>query len=1147
MRHRTLATLVALVCLSLLAPAAFAQSTGEMTGVITDPNGSVIPGAELRLTNNLTGVSMTTVSNNEGLYRFANIPPGPYQLRVTARNFAEALLNNLTVEVNRTTRVDLKMNAGNVQEHVTISVGSTSLDLENGTKGQIINSKQIENLPLTTRNPLGLTILTPGVVAGFGGVTSNRQGSDATGTTSAYVINGGIRANLGGFNEFLVDGISVTNRRDGTILALPTTDSIQQFQVQSGGMSAEFGHTVGGVVNYVTKGGTNELHGSLFEAHRSTATNARRALPIASEKPANVYNQFGGVIGGPVYLPKLYDGRNKTFFFFAYDGQRFVRKNPQTVTIPTAKMRNGDFSELSASIFDPASNAAPASRTRFADNQIPAARFNPIGKKILDTFPLPNLPGTANNYAGINRVFTPIDNYTLRFDHALNERHRMNFRLTKVNSISIASFPLGDVDQSTQDLSLPTRSYTFNYNFTITPTMVYNATAGYVQFRRFFNDASGNTVGAGFFNYSVTPAPESGTLANVRPVATFDIYRGIGTGGAQNQIAELFQINQSLAWVLGKHVLRLGTDLRRYQTAGFVTGGAANGNLGFSSLQTSNGAGNTGNSAASALLGLPNTFLIQQVPAIGLSNNVPAVYIADDYKIATGLTLNLGLRWEAESAMTERFNRVGYFDSTTVNSRVNRAGVFRYAGLDNPRAITTGDYNNFGPRIGFAYTPGFGQQRLVVRGAFGVYYAPIPTVGYYSAAPGFESIFNPIKPNATAPAIALTNSYTLPANTGPQGEAAYLGIAFTQPLNRQVKNPVIYQWNFGLQQELARNLVVEVQYSGNRGVRLLGLDNINLPQESLIGQAIAAQQASGRAGDAQTFLNQTIQNPLAGLVPGTLGAATITRANTSTVFPQYGAISALQNNRDSIYHSLQSKLEKRLSPDLNFLLAYTFSKGIGNVVENNYNSNERPNQGASQNPYNLRDARGVISYDRTHLFSGAAVYSLPFGKGRRWLNSGFLSHVVGDFQLTSILLIQSGVPLAITQSDANGLGLGGARPDVVGDPREVSASTRGTDNPNGTVQWIDRNAYRVVNGRFGTAPVRDSRLRGPGFFQLDFGMQRDFHFTERVFLRFRAEAFNALNHTNYTLPEQNLNSPAFGQISAVYDPRVFQFGLEIKF
>lgn len=1118
------------------------QSSGELTGIVTDPQNAVVAGAGMRLVSSQTRTEFGAVTNSEGLYRLPNLPPGTYQLMVTATGFGGVTITPVAIEVGRVTRVDVSLKVGaNVDEVVTITAGAQLLDVESGTKGQIITSRQIEALPLQTRNPLALLNLTTGVSSPSGGAISNRQGSDGTGITSAYSINGGVRTGTGGFNEFVVDGVSVTNRRDGTVLALPAADALQEFRVQSGGMSAEFGHTVGGVLNYATKGGANELHGTLFENHRSTATNARRALPINTSKPGNVYNQFGGVAGGPVLIPRLYNGRDKTFFFFSFDGSRWVRKNPNTATIPTAKMRNGDFSEFAARVFDPASATTPAARTQFPNNQIPSNRFNPIGKKILDLFPLPNLPGTANNYQGVFRVFTPLDNYGVRIDHNISSKQRAFFKWTRINSISLADFVLGKVDQQTQNLNLPSSNLTFNYNYALTSRLVYNATLGYTKFQRFFLDDSGNTAGAQFFGYSVTPTPESGTLVNVRPLATFDIYRGIGTSGPQKQFAENFQINQAVTLLAGSHTFKFGADLRRYYASGFIAGGSPNGNIGFNSLQTSNGAANTGNSAASLLLGLANTFIIQQPPDLRFGLNAPAFYVSDDFKLTHRLTVNLSLRWEMESGLSELHNRAGYFDSQARNQVVGITGVFRYAGGANSRSITSGDRDNFGPRVGFAWTPA--GQKTVVRGAFGVYYSPIPLVGFYAQAAGFDSTFNPIKPNATAPAVTLGSSYNVPPAAGPLGDAAFLGIGLTQPLNRDVKNPEVYQWNIGVQRELFKNTVVELLYSGNRGVHLLAFEDINRPPFELIEQAIAAQRASGAAGAAQAFLNTNITNPLAGRVPGTLGAANITRFNAAKPYPQFASTTVALNNRDSIYHSLQAKLERRLTGDLSLLLAYTLSKQIDNAQSANFNSAESSNVGNAQNPYNLGDARAVGNLDRTHLFAGNIVYALPFGKGKRWVNEGWGGRLLGGFQLTSIISIWSGQALAITQSDANGLGLGGGRPDLIGNP----AGGRGANNSNGSVQWINRAAYQLVNGRFGTAPIRDPRLRGPNFYQLDLGLQRDLNFSDRFQLRFRAESFNALNQTNLGLPEQNLNSPAFGQINIVYDPRVFQFGLQFRF
>ncbi len=678
--------LMGFVCLLGFTSTAFAQSTGEVTGVVTDASGAVIPGAELRLKNNQTGIAITAAANDEGLYRFTNLQPSAYQLNVAKAGFASALINNVTVEVNRVTRVDVALKAGSVQEEVNISAGGQLLDVESGTKGQIINSRQIEDLPLPTKNPLALILITPGVSSLGGGAAANRPGANGAAITSAYTINGGVRNAVGGYNEFVVDGISVTNRRDGTVLALPGVDNLQEFRVQSGGMSAEFGHTVGGVVNYVTKGGANAIHGNLFENHRSTVTNARRAIPANASKPANVYNQFGGAVGGPVYIPKLYDGRNKTFFFFGYDGIRWVRNNPVVSTVPTAKMRNGDFSELTTPIFDPASSATPAQRTRFAGNQIPAARFNSFGKKIVDLFPQPNLPGTANNFQGVFRVLTPIDNYTGRVDHAFNERNRVFFKFTRVDSVSDQIREIGQNDQLSQFVNFPSRNYTANYNFVISPTLVYNASVGYTSFYRISTDRFGNSVGASFFGHAITPAPSG--LGNSVPTATFELYRGLGLGAVENQPAENFQINQSVSWLLGKHTLRFGADLRRYHAGGFTTNGAPNGNFGFSALQTGNGAGGTGDSIASLLLGLANSFNLQQPPRVRLSNNTAAVYVMDDLKLANNLTINLGLRLDTEGKVTEMHNRIGFFDSDAVNPIVNRPGVYRYAGINGPRHVT---------------------------------------------------------------------------------------------------------------------------------------------------------------------------------------------------------------------------------------------------------------------------------------------------------------------------------------------------------------------------------------------------------------------------------------------------------------------------
>jgi hypothetical protein len=1123
---------------------AVAQSAGSLTGAVTDPASATVRGAELVLTNSGTGAKLTSVSNGEGIFTFPSLQPGKYDLQVSAQSFAARVMKDITIDVGRATHLDVTLATGNVQQEVVVTSTTETLDSENGYKGQMITSSQVENLPLQSRNPQALSALAPGVVAnGNGGSTTNRQGADGTGISAAYTINGGVRTTLSGYNEYVVDGISIINRRDGTVGALPSAGAIDQFQVQSGGISPDLGYTSGGVLNYVTKGGTNGYHGMLFEDYRGTTTNARPALPVNSPKNPQNWNQFGGNFGGPVWIPKLYNGRNRTFFFVDYDGSRWVRKTPSTVSVPTALMRQGNFSEVTTTIYNPASNSNPALRTAFPNNTINTP-LNPIGQKILSLVPLPNLPGVANNYSGFQRTFTPDDDFTMRFDQVLGTRHRINFRWTRVRSGSIAFFPLGENDQQTQNVNFPSRAYTGQYLFSISPSLVYSLVGGYFHYSREFLDTSGNTVGGSYFGYTVSPAPESGSLQNVRPIATFDIYRGVGTSAPQKQRTQTYQLNQVLSWSKGRHFFRFGSDLRRYNTYGLVSAGTPNGTFTFSALQTSNGTATSGNSAASLLLGLPNTELFQQEPELGTTVYANAFYVGDDWKLRPDLTLNIGLRYDYETPIKERQNKIGWFDPTATNSVVGIPGKLQYAGMNgNADTFTSGSYENLEPRIGFAYSPVYLRGKTVIRGAYAIYSEPLPTAGFFTPAPGFDSTLNPIKANSTATAGTLANSYTLPAVSGPQGDAAGLGTAITDAQARHLKNPRVLSWNFGVQQELTKGTKFELLYSGNRGQYLLSSENANLPNQSVVQQAINNEAAAGgTAGVAQTYLNQAVTNPLAGKVPGSLGAATVTRANASAPFPQFSSITVPKNDRDSSYHSLQTVLQHRSNNGLSTLIAYTWSKLLTDATEMNFNSGDQSNNGSWQNPYSLRDARGPATSDHTHVFSGAVVYPLPFGKNRQFLTHGVAGALVGGFQLTGIATFQSGVPLAVTQTAANGLGLGAYRPDKVANPIGSHAG-----NSNGSRQWINPAAYTVVDGRFGTAPIRDSKLRGPNYTDFDLGVQRNFHIFEALNAQFRVEAFNAFNHPNLALPTPDRSSAAFGQINTVYAPRAVQLDLQLSF
>jgi hypothetical protein len=548
---------------------------------------------------------------------------------------------------------------------------------------------------------------------------------------------------------------------------------------------------------------------------------------------------------------------------------------------------------------------------------------------------------------------------------------------------------------------------------------------------------------------------------------------------------------------------------------------------------------------ASALLGVPSGASFSQPPELLLTRYSYAVFAQDDIRVNSRLTLNLGVRWDGEGPISDESNHVGYFDTALVNGVVKRPGTFRYAGVNGaPESILKGDFNNISPRVGFVFAADR-ARKTAIRGSASIITAPLPTIGYYAAAVGFEPLLQFVSPGAGLAALTLRNDYQLPAASGPLGDAAYLGQSFTQPLNRTLEAGRVYQWNFGIQREIAKNMVVEALYTGNRGTRLIGSQSINQIPQALAEEAIAATVRSGNPTSAVNLLNERLPNPLSGVVPGALGGATLTRSQLAVPFPQFSGITALTNSRDSIYHGLQMTLQRRLSSSWTFLVAYTFSKLIDNVATDSGATDA--NSGVVQNPYNLRDNRGPSSYDRPHYFTVTSIWALPFGRGKRFATSGIANAVLGGFSLNLALVAHGGGPLGISQSASNGLGVGSARPDVVTDPATASASIRRTVAASGNVWWVNPAAYALVNGRYGTAPARDSRLRGPGFQQWDIGLQRDFKIREPLLLKFRCEAFNAFNTNNLTNPVQNRSAADFGQINASFDPRVFQFGLELRF
>lgn len=1142
-RHFAACFILFVLLITLLPSRASAQAFGEVTGTTSDQSHAIIPAVPLKLTNDDTGTAITATSNRDGLFIFPSLIPGSYHLSGAAKGFAEVTAKGILVNVSRTTRVELVFKPSSVDVQVVVSAQSNALDLDNGYKGQLIEHQEIVDLPLETLNPLALAALTPGVQAAAGNSAANRSGSDGSTASSGFQINGGVRSTFGGNSEYLVDGISVTNPNGGTISALPTTASIQEFQVQSGAMPAEFGFTTGGVVNYITRSGTSQFHGGAFEDVRNTVLNARPSLPYNPVKPTLNYNQFGGNLSGPVWIPKVYDGRKRSFFLFDYEGLRWDPRANALGSVPTALMRQGIFTEVTTPIYDPASSSNPAQRTAFPNQTIPTARQTAFGQLLVGLYPAPNLPGVSNNYAGVTKNVQNNDILTIRGDQYLGEKHRLMFKYTHTNYASPVISTTGINDSAGQNVKIPTFSYTSSYNYAITPRLLYTAVAGYIWSLRTNIDPSGNTVGTGYFGYTTTPALASGSLINVRPAATVSLEAGIGTGVPQIRKSQTKELSQILSITEGKHFIRIGADLRNYICSGLVTSGSPTGSWGFSPLQTSlNGGSTSGNAVASLLLGLPNTLTFDQEPYAATSYGAAAFFIADDWKVTPSLTVNIGMRIGFYTPITEKNHLVGWLNTTAINPVVNIPGVVEYAGLNgNPGGFSSGDYQQIAPRLAFAYSPAFLHSNTVLRGGIGVYNGPLPLYSFYSANPGFNSIYNPIKANASAAAAPLQSMYTLSPAAGPQGAAAGLGTSFAGVLDRKMKGPRVVQWNLGVEQMLPAKLQLEVQYSGNRGLHLIVNEATDLPAKSVIDAAIAAEAAAaGKVGTASAYLNTAVPNPLSGLVPGTLGAATVTRETASTRFPQFSGVTGYPGDRDSIYHSLQAKLQRRASKNLTLLASYTYSKTITDAILGSYASTG--NTGTIQNPYDFRDSRAVSDFDSPHLFTGEALFTLPFGKQERFLNHGALAALAGGFQLTTIVDLSAGVPLAITQSTTNGLGVGSARPDKIGDP-----TTGRSTLSSGARQWVNPAAYQVADGHFGNSPIRDAHLRGPAFTDFDLGLYRSFPIYERLALQFRAQAFNVPNHTRLGFPTSDVASASFGQITSSYDPRVIQLSMHLQF
>lgn len=1152
----------------LLAMPSIAQTTaGTVTGIITDSAGAAVPQANVKLSGEATGFSQTTTTSSEGAYVFPLVQPGSYQISVEREGF-QRLVRTFTLEVAQQARVDAQLTVGQVNESVNVSASGVLLEATSSNLGQVVTNRQVTELPLNGRNPFALAALTPGVtpLASFGAGLTGARGAAQTAGVNNFTANGGMT----GANEILLDGIPITVCCQGQPALIPTIDTTEEFKVQTNTSPAEFGRTSGGILNILTKSGTNQFHGTAYEFFRNEKLDAANFFvnragtnPIpgrADRRTPLRYNQYGAAAGGPVVLPKLYNGKDRTFFFANFEITNLRRSLFRTFRVPTAAMRTGDLSEAPFDIFDPSTTAPnPAAagrytRTPFAGKLIPAARMSSVARNILQLYPLPQRSGIVNNLDSVASSRDDDKQLSFRVDHNFTQRYRIFGRYSRLwndhyepNYWNSASSPAGF------NQFIKSHTLVLDQIWTLKPTLLFNFRYGFARQRNFRDPYSlGTDLGALGFSQLYTTQVQERFL----PAIGINGFDGNSETGNQRFTRYSHNLAAAVSLVRSSHTMKFGWDGRMFIDHNASLGNPG-GNFSFSSTFTSGpdpvqavpGGQAPFLGFGSFLLGVPTGGLLTYSDATSQNGFYHALYFQDDWRVTQKLTLNLGLRWEMETGPVERYNRLATVEPDIVSPLAQSTGLPLRGGLEfrgvngAPRSRYKTDANNLGPRLGFAYSA---NPKTVIRGGIGVFYGPGLVRLFNAGNPGF-TVTTPFVAtiDSVTPVGSLTNPFPsglFPLTGSSQGAASLVG-GSVSALRWNTPLPYSTQWNFGVQRELPASIAVNLSYAGNHGVRLPINRNLNALNPVYYG----APGDSARVAE----LNGTVPNPFAGIITGgTLAAAQVQRNQLLRAYPQFiGFGNNFLGEGSSTYHALQVSVQKRLSHGLLSTFSYTFSKNIGNVnmlTTSFFDAGQNPGY---QNEFNRSLDRSVLGSDFPHRVVGSAVYELPFGRGRsvgknasRWVNA-----IVGGWQANAIYTYQSGQALNFGVSGAPAYAGNRASFTGVAPVKTEGDVTNRLGGVSGGPGYLNAAGFRLPRSfEFGDTPRLDSRTRGPSSVNLDFSLVKNFYLRESMKLQLRGEAFNVTNTPVFGLPNTAVGNPGFGVIgSQSNQPRNLQIALKL--
>ena len=1150
-------TLILIAALTLASPvsarAADQDPRGALTGRVTDPSGAAVADAEVRATNAATGVAASGRTSAAGVFSIPFLLPGTYSVAVEVQGFRKFVRENIQVRVSETVEVNVPMEVGDVVETVQVRQETPVLETAAASLGHVIDERRVQELPIVAGNPLELALLAPGVVEGTRFIWKPAFSFHQVTMEGNGALN----------NEFQIDGVAntfaeVDNGRSRYAFA-PPASAVREFKVQTAAYDASVGHTIGGFVNVSTAGGTNQLRGESHWFYRSSDLSARDffAKKAGTTPPDFDDNRYGFSIGGPLTLPSVYNGKNKTFWFYTWERNKWGSPLTFTGTVPTAAQRQGDFSQLLSlgsqyQIYDPFTTAvAPGGRlTRqpFANNIIPTNRLDSVGLKLVNLYALPNQPGTIDGRNNYFRALMAEEDYHVHFgrvDHAFTDNNRAFVRAhydfweedknrhfdNDVNGLILNRINRGVAVDDVHVMGQVV--FNFRYGFTQQEFPEHRTSRG--------TDLAALGFSPGLVSLVVDR--EAATIPRIRAGGYSAISPWETGDGTTESLTHTFV--GGLSTVRGRHNIKGGADFRIYRALGNRFPQSTSPDLNFTSTYTrgpfdNSSAAPIGQELASMLLGIPDGVMVRPASFV-IKDRYLGAYVHDDFQVSSKLTLNMGLRYELEQPLTERDDRlVAGFAFDTSNpieaaARANYAqnpipelpvdafrvrGGLTWVGQNGlGRSPFRGEKNNFMPRIGLTYQP---IETTVLRAGYGVYY---DTIGVNTTR-ALQTGFSQSTPIQASLDNGLTYVATL-ANPFPQGLLAPRGSTEGLTTNlgqnlefysRDRKHSYSHRWSVGVQRALPGQILAEATYVGNRGSNLPAVRNINATPLQYLSTLPVRDQAR------INFLTTQIPNPFRGLDP--IYGSTISRANLLRPYPEFGNITVEQSIGSSVYHSVQLRGERRFSHGYTFQATYTWSQ-LMEAVEYLNAADPMPTE-----------VIGV--FDRPHRVTISGIWEIPVGHGRRFGASlpAALNAVVGGWQLGGVIVHQAGPPLNFGNIIFTG------NLDDIALPRGERRDTKWFNIDAG----FNRNSAQQLDQNVRTFPLRIGEARADGRATWDISAIKNFQLWRQSVLQVRAEVYNLWNRANFREPNTSPTSSDFGVTTRLgTDPRNAQFSVKLKF